>query len=439
MEKSKTEELFLEDFRTFENNLNGQRKIPFHQIRKSALSEFKKLGLPSRKIEEWKYTDISPLLQENLEFRQKDIKIDSKKVTHFLYNSAKEAELVFINSEFSKIFSAIENYSEGIILKNLHEALQTESKLINEHLAKHATVKNEAFTALNTAFTNSGTFIYIPDNVVLKKPISVLNLSVPQQLPHHTHPRILIIVGKNSHLNIIESIHHVGQGSYFNNNVTEIIVNKDATVQHILLQEESAGAFRINNTQISQEPGSTFTSINIDLGGRLVRNNLNIYLGGEHAESNLFGFYLGTGNQHIDNHTKINHAFPYCNSNQLYKGILSDKSRGVFSGTIHVHPDAQKTNAFQSNKNLLLSDEAEIDSKPQLKIFADDVKCSHGATIGQMEESAIFYLQQRGISLDQAQFILRNAFAGEVLEKIPYEAVKEKVLNTINQKLSKTN
>jgi Fe-S cluster assembly protein SufD len=321
------------------------------------------------------------------------------------------------------------------VIRSLSSAFTENPDLIKTYLTRYASYREEPFIALNTAFAREGTFIFVPDNTILEEPIHVINISDPGQVTFQSHPRNLIIIGKNSQVSLVESLNHLSDNVYFQNSVSEVLVRENAIVDHIKIQDESKLSFRIATTQVQQEQSSVYHAFSIDLGGALVRNNLNIGLTGENAEANLFGFYLINGKQHLDNHTNIDHLVPNCNSNELYKGILDGKSRAVFSGTIFVEKNAQKTNAFQSNKNLLLSNEAEIDSKPQLKIFADDVKCSHGATIGQIDDQALFYLRQRGISLEDAHILLRQAFAVDVFEKIRIPAAKEYINDLVTERL----
>jgi Fe-S cluster assembly protein SufD len=321
-----------------------------------------------------------------------------------------------------------------MIVTNLEHGLQDYPKIVNKYLAKYSDYRQEPFTALNTAFAREGLFLHVPADLILEEPLHILHVSDPQNKPFQTHPRHLLVIEKNSQVKIIESHHSLSTGPLFHNSVAEIVLKEGSRLDLIKIQDDNLHSFR---TQVYQEKQSSLNSIHFDLGGAIVRNNLTVTLNGENCESNLFGFYLTTGNQLIDNHTTIEHLKPQCQSNELYKGILSGKSRGVFGGTIYVERDAQKTNAFQSNKNLLLSPDADVNSKPQLKIFADDVKCTHGATIGQLDEKAIFYLQQRGISAEQAQNLLRLAFASEVVDKIPLDDTRRFVQEMIENRLKK--
>ena len=283
----------------------------------------------------------------------------------FTFDKLKENLVVFVNGQFSEELSQIDLNNDDVIVENLRNAMANHSGLVNKHLGHYANFEDEPFTALNTAFTNEGTFIFVPENKVIEDPIHLINISTGDA-GLVAHPRNLFVAGKNSQVKIIESFHSLSETTYFNNLVTEVFVDERAIVDHIKLQEESTNSFHISNSQVQQEKESVYTTVNIDLGGGIVRNNLNILLNAENCESHLFGFYLGFGTQHIDNHTFIDHAKPHCFSNELYKGILDQKARGVFNGKIMVRPDAQKTNALQSNKTLLLTNDASINAKPQL-------------------------------------------------------------------------
>ncbi|MBN2366228.1 MAG: Fe-S cluster assembly protein SufD, partial [Calditrichaeota bacterium] len=324
---------------------------------------------------------------------------------------------------------------DGLIISDLDSALKNDHPWILEHITSYADFRGEPFTALNTALIRNGLYIEVKDHILLEKPVHFLHIAHPDGNAYQAFPRNLIKVGQNSQLSIITSYHHLSDAPYFHNSVSEIVLAENAMINEIKIQDESTKSYRIDRTQFYQKNRSIVNSVSIDLGGSLVRNNLGFSIDGENCETNLYGFYILSGEQHVDNHTNIDHLKPNCNSNELYKGILNDAARAVFSGTIYVARDAQKTNAFQSNKNLLLSEEAEIDSKPQLKIFADDVKCSHGATIGQLDEEALYYLRQRGIPEAGALTLLRSAFAGEIIEKISFGPVKKYIQDRIEHSL----
>lgn len=432
---SNLKDSYIKLFNRHETELNGSREKPVHALRKDALSNFKRMEFPSTRTEDWKYTDLTPVLKRNFPFQGKQPKIRSSDIYAYDIPGLAENTLVFINGIFYESLSSIQKSSNGIIISPLQLLLQNGNRFVYDHLAKYAEYHKEIFTALNTAFIQDGAFIYIPSETRLKKPIQILNISDPKGMPFQSFHRNLIVSERGSQVTVIERQHHLSQGEYLHNSVTEIVVGDEAHTTLITLQEETRDSFLIKRTQAKLNRNSRFNHLAVDLGGNIVRNNLGISLNGENSETHLFGFYLASGNQHVDNHTNIDHLQPHCESNELYKGILNDRGRGVFSGTIYVARDAQKTNAFQSNRSLLLSDEAEVDSKPQLKIFADDVKCTHGATIGQIDDEAVFYLQQRGISKADAFTLLRSAFAGEIIENIEISELREYIHLKIKDRL----
>ena len=281
-----------------------------------------------------------------------------------------------------------------------------------------------------------GAFIFIPEKTVIPQAIHILYLTDSVDGNVITFPRNLTIASQFSQVLIVESYHSISNQISFTNAVTEIIAEENANVDYYKIQDENNASFQINNTQIKQERNSNVSSNTITLDGALVRNNLNYLINGEGCETHLFGLYLLNGKQHVDNHTLVDHAVPHCLSNELYKGIMKDQSSGVFNGRIMVRKDAQKTNAFQSNKNILLSDNAHVTTKPQLEIFADDVKCSHGATTGQLDQEALFYLRSRGIAKDKAMALLVHAFASDVIDKVKIDKLKINLLHLISERLN---
>ncbi|HMF29358.1 MAG TPA: Fe-S cluster assembly protein SufD, partial [Candidatus Cybelea sp.] len=281
------------------------------------------------------------------------------------------------------------------------------------------------FTSLNTSLLNDGALIVVPDGKIVESPIEIIYLSEPTAQPLTTQPRTLVVVGKNAQATIVER--YLGGGTYFTNAVTEIALAEGAVVDHVKLEQESTSAYHIASTQIAVAARSTFTTHYLALGGALVRNEVRVRFDGEHAEATVNGLYLASGRQHLDNFTVIDHARPNCASHELYKGILNERAHGVFNGKIFVRKDAQKTDAKQTNKVLLLSDDATINTKPQLEIFADDVKCTHGATIGQLDANQMFYLQSRGIPVDAARRLLTFAFANDIVGRLKIEALRDEL------------
>ena len=428
-------EAYINAFNQYEVEVNGSRASRIHPVRKDAFSSFQKLDFPSTRSEDWKYTDIKPLLNQIYRYPEAKSHTRSADIFTFEIPGLAENTLVFVNGHFSESFSTISRTSKKVIISPIQQLFQNGNQVIFEHLAKYADYHKDIFTALNTAFLQDGVVVYIPAKTHFETPVQILNIFDPQGIPLQSFHRNLIVIEAESQVTVVERQHHLSQGSHLYNSVTEIVVGENANATFITLQDDNRESFLIKRTQAKLHRNSRFNHVAIDLGGRIVRNNLGISLEGENSETHLFGFYLASGNQHVDNHTNIDHLHPHCESNELYKGILNDRGRGVFSGTIYVARNAQKTNAFQSNRSLLLSDEAEVDSKPQLKIFADDVKCTHGATIGQIDEESVFYLQQRGISKADAYTLLRTAFAGEIIDNIEMGELREYLHSKIRERL----
>lgn len=428
---------YLANFELFEKNLNGEASSHVHAIRKTAIARFAELGFPTTKNEEWKYTDVSGLTKLRFApvLRPRVDALRVKDIEQFTFKDLSCYRLVCVNGQYSKELSSIPLLRSGVIVESLAHAMKHNPGPVRNHLAQYARFDENAFTALSTAFMQDGACISIPDGLALDKPIHLLFVSTHHDSEHVSHPRILVVVGKSAQVSIIESYESLSKCAYFTNAVSEVVIGENAVVEHDKLQNESDGAFHIAALHVHQERNSSFTSNNISLGGLLVRNTIEAVLDGDGAECTLNGLYLTTGLQLVDNHTTIDHAKPHCPSHELYKGILSGKSRGVFNGKIKVRKDAQKTDAKQTNKNLVLSDDASIDTKPQLEIFANDVRCTHGATIGQLDEEAMFYLRSRGVGLDEARNILIYAFASDVVERIHVEPLRKQLLGMIDKRL----
>jgi len=422
---------YLSNFELFENSLNGESTTAIHQLRKEALKNFSELSFPTTKDEEWKYTSISPLLEYNFKPSFEKSVLQKEQVSKFLFDELEHSLLVFVNGRYSKEFSVIKDLPEGVEVDSIASAIKKDSPVVRKHFGKYADYKVHIFTALSTAFVRDGAFVYVPDNKIIKDPIHILFISSSKNEKILTQPRNLFVVGKNSQVTIIEHYVTIDEGIYFTNTVTEIIADENAIVDHIKFQEESKKAFHIAQMAVAQERTSNFASHFVSLGAELSRNEFNTRFNDEGGESTLNGLFITDGSQHFDVHTLIDHAKPYCNSHEHYKGILDGKSRGVFNGKVIVRKDAQKTNAFQENNNIILSKEALINTKPQLEIFADDVKCSHGATIGQLDNEAKFYLKSRGIGDETARAILIHAFASDVIKSVKVKPVRhyiEKIL-----------
>jgi Fe-S cluster assembly protein SufD len=321
----------------------------------------------------------------------------------------------------------------------LATALSEHRELVEPHLSRYLDYENDFFAALNTAFLEDGGFIYVPRGVVVERPIHLLFVAMETERPTMIHPRNLVIVEDVAQVAVVEDYVNLGGKEYFSNIATELIAGESAVVDHYLIERESAKAFSIGTLRIEQGRASDVASHTMLFGGALVRNNVHPVLDGEGAECLINGLFMPTGRQHMDNFMRVEHASPHCASRQFYTGILDDNSRGVFSGRIVVHKDAQKTDAKQTNRNLLLSDNAQMDSKPQLEIYADDVKCTHGATIGQLDEEAIFYLRARGVPNDVARALLLYGFAAENLERMRLQPIRRYVEGLVKDRLPQGN
>ncbi|MHB1688411.1 MAG: Fe-S cluster assembly protein SufD [Ignavibacteriaceae bacterium] len=421
----------------FENSLNGGNSKPFNLIRKDALEKFSQLKFPTTKDEEWRFTNISPLLKYNFNPAISKQNITAEEIERFLFNNSFKNQLIFIDGYFAAELSAVNGVSKKIKLGNLASAFGEDSETVQKHLGKYADYQNQIFTALNTAYAKDGAFIFIPDGEVIEEPVHVLFIATSKIERTLIQPRNLFIAGKNSQATIIEHYVSLDDNLYFTNAVSEIVVGENATLNHIKIQEESRIAFHVSRTEIDQERSSNFESVAISFGAEISRNDITSRFNNEGGECTLNGLFLLDGSQLFDTHTMIDHAKPYCNSHEHYKGILDGKSRGVFNGKVMVRPNAQKTNAFQENNNIILSNEALVNTKPQLEIFADDVKCSHGATIGQLDEDSMFYLKSRGIGEETARTILIHAFASDVVKSIKVDAIKNYLEEILDKRFNK--
>ncbi len=432
---------YLSRFKAFENSLNGESVKPIHKLRKEAIENFSQLNFPTIHDEDWKYTNITPLLKYNFKPFDGEITLNEDQIKKFLFKNISKNRLVFVNGHFVKRLSKTINLPNGVIVGNIASEIKNDSNVIDKHFSKYANYKDHIFTALSTAFTRDGAFIFIPDGKIVEEPIHILFITDSKGEKILTQPRNLFVAGKNSQVSIIEHYTSINDDIYFTNVVSEIVAGQDSIIDHVKLQEESINSFHISREEIDQERGSNFTSHSISFGGAIARNDIQSRFNDQGSECTLNGLYLLKGKQLYDSHTMIDHAKPHCNSHEHYKGILDDQSRGVFNGKVLVRPDAQKTNAFQENNNIILSDDALVNTKPQLEIFADDVKCSHGATVGQLDMDSLFYLKSRGIGEEKARTILIHAFASDIVKTIKIESVKnylEDILeNTFNKESSR--
>jgi len=435
--KERLVDWYLMSFGEFEKTLNGEAQTRLHALRRKAISKFVDLGFPTTKDEEWRFTNVSPIT--NLRFlpvtepERSEIRLEELSVVGLPDFDC--IRLVYVDGHYASELSLTDGLPAGVTVGSFRSGLKEGNNSLFQSLAHHAGYEREPFTALNTAFLQDGALVHVPRGIVVDRPIHILYVSGRRSRPFLTVPRNLFVIQDGARVSIIESYVGIEENIYFTNAVTEVVVGSGSVVEHDKIQSESVKGFHIGTIHVSQQERSTYTANSVSLGGGLVRNNVIALLDGEHCECTLNGLSLATGTQLIDNHTTIEHAKPKCVSHELYKSILDGASKGVFSGKIFVRKDAQKTDAKQTNKTLLLSDEATIDTKPQLEIFADDVKCTHGATVGQLDEEQIFYLRSRGMGLEQARDVLTYAFAREVTQRVHVEPLRDQLEAMIHAKL----
>ena len=401
-------------------------------VREAALDRARAHGFPTIKNEEWRFTNIAPLLQLPLH----PAKDPSRPVSHadikpFTFG-LDGSRLVFVDGHFSPALS-IKGKSSSFRIGNL---LAEKSPEVEKHFSQETVSKSEFFAAANAAFFQDGAFVSVPSGVTVEQPIHFLFVSTGQDEGAVASPRNLVLAAPNSSVRILETYVSLGAAAQVTNAVTEMVLGEAARVEHCRLQDENVKSFHVATVQAHQARDSRWLSHSVAVGGRLARNHVNTVLNGPGAEGVLNGLYLGRGEQLIDHHTVVDHAQPRCESHEYYHGVLADRSHGVFNGKIFVRKDAQKTNAKQTNRNLLLSDTAAIDTKPQLEIFADDVKCTHGATVGQLSQEALFYLQARGIGLESARRMLIRAFASDMVERIQLEPVRAALEEMLTQRFA---
>jgi Fe-S cluster assembly protein SufD len=436
MEKNTTKfkDQFINYYSDFEARLNGESTPEMNILRQKALEAFNELPLPTTKDEEWRYTNISPVLKHNFSIANKKTNISKELLRKHHFDELKSHQLVFVNGHFSAGNSKLNKLPKGVIVGSLSDAVKNYPEIVEKHFGKYAGDDRQIFTALSTAYIKDGAFVYVPDGKIVEDTVHILFITSEQNEKIITQPRNLFVAGKNSQITIIEHYISEEDNVYFTNAVTEIFADENAVFDHIKLQEESRNAFHIARMEVDQERYSNFRSFSFSIGAAITRNNFNSKFNDEYGECTLNGLFLIEDEQLFDAHTLIDHAKAHCDSHEHYIGILDDKAKGVFNGKVLVRQDAQKTNAFQKNNNIILSDNALVNTKPQLEIFADDVKCSHGATIGQMDEEAKFYLKSRGISDKSANAILLKAFASDVITPIKVDSVRKYIKEILSKR-----
>lgn len=427
-------EKLISSFMAFEEKVDVGTEL--HDLRTSALKNFEAKGFPTKKEEAWKYTSLNAVLKNDFSiFPKKENNIDIKDVKKYFLNDLDTYKVIFIDGIFSTFLSSTTH--DGLDVCLMSSALtKPKYKMVIDTYFNQVASKEESLTSLNTAFAYEGAYINIPKSKVVEKPIEIIYFSTGKEDALMVQPRNLVIVGENAHVQIVERHQSLNENPVLTNSVTEIFAQKRAIVDYYKVQNDEQTANLIDNTYISQKQESRVSVHTFSFGGNLTRNNLNFYHHGERIDSTLKGITIIGDKQHVDHYTLVNHEQPNCESHQNYKTILDGQSTGVFNGKIYVEKEAQKTDAFQQNNNILLSDRATINAKPQLEIFADDVKCSHGCTIGQLDENAMFYMQQRGIPKKEAKALLMYAFTSEVTSSIKIPELKAKIAKIIATKLN---
>jgi Fe-S cluster assembly protein SufD len=391
-------------------------------LRQEGFARFSETGFPTTHDEDWRFTNISAIAQTPFEIaprtRIKASDLDQFGLAGF------ECLLVFVNGRYSSELSHVPNLGTGVKVTSLAEQISTDAAAVEKHLGQYLNIQRDSFAALNTAFIEDGVYVHVARNTALKTPIYVLYVSAPGGSPVMDHPRNLIVVEESAEATVVEDYVSLGEGSAFSNAVTEVVAESNAIVSHYMLVRAAASSYNVSTLRIQQARSSNVSTHSLLLSGSILRNNVHPVLAGEGGECLINGLFMVNSGQTMDNYMLVEHAAPHCASRQFYNGVLNGQGHGVFHGRIIVHKDAQKTDAKQTNRNLLLSDDAQIDTKPQLEIYADDVKCTHGATIGQVEENALFYLRSRGLDEAAAKHLLLLAFANECLDRMNSEQMR---------------
>jgi Fe-S cluster assembly protein SufD len=410
-------------FNALEPALRAAGPAWVHDLRRQGLDRFRALGFPTLREEEWRFTRTRPIAELDFAPARESPAVDSATIVARTFDDAGCLRVVLVNGRAA--LPAGQPLPKGVWIGSLATALTERGDRVRAVLSRGVDLDRQRFAALNTAFLTDGVFIDVTDNATVEQPIHIVHVTVPGDAPTMTHPRLVVAIGRNAHASVVESYVTTGGGPYFTNAVSELRCGENATLTHCKVQREDARAFHVAMQHAVLASNSRFSTLSVSMGGALVRNDVHTILDGEGIDARVDGLYLAGGRQHVDSHTFIHHAKPHCHSFELYKGVLDDHARGVFNGRIYVDPIAQKTDAKQENNCILLSDDARINSNPQLEIFADDVKCTHGAAIGKTDDEALFYLRSRGIAAQDARDLIVYAFASEVVDRISIEPLKQ--------------
>ena len=426
-------ESYVEGFSEFEKLATGHALPWLRKLRRDAFASFCEVGFPTTHDEDWRFTNVSVIAQTPFQLARNGRARLSQKELEPYQVAGIASQLVFVNGRFVRELSLLGKLPDGVKVSSLAAEIFSNPGAIEAHLGRYLDIRRDAFCALNTAFVEDGAYVHIGRGTLVEEPICLLFVSTRDDAPSMSHPRNLIVAEENSHATFVEDYVSLdGGGAAFCNTVTELVAGDHTVLSHYMIEREHKQVFNISTLRIQQGRSANVVSHSVLLGGALVRNNVHPVLAGEGGECLINGLFIGNGHQHLDNYMLVEHASPRCGSRQFYNGILDGHAHGVFHGRIIVHEDAQKTDAKQTNRNLLLSDDAQIDTKPQLEIYADDVKCTHGATIGQIEGDALFYLRSRGIDEVSARKLLLVAFASECLDRMKHGPVRRYVEGLIN-------
>lgn len=422
---------YLDQFASDASSLPGGDLPWLRQARESAIRRFSDVGFPTPRTEAWKYTRVAPIEKRRFTPAKSAPSVSAADVERFQLAATDCHRLVFVDGQFSESLSCVGEIPAGVAIEPLAAAIERTPDQVQSLLGPDEDKTTNCFSALNTAFMRDGAVIRLSRDAVVMYPIHLIFVASGQQDEIVSHPRIVVMGERGSRAAIVESFVSLDESVYFNNVRTDIRVGPSACIEHYKLQRESRKAFHVADLRVHQSSNSGFHSHSISFGGSLARNDIRVALDAENALCTLDGLFLADGRQHVDYHTHIDHLKPACTSKEFYKGILSDRSRGVFNGAVFVHPGADGTDAQQTNNNLLLSKDAEIDTKPQLEIYADDVKCSHGATVGQLDENMLFYLRSRGIDETAARGLLVYGFARDVVDRIEVGAIRNRLADSL--------
>jgi Fe-S cluster assembly protein SufD len=405
-------------------------------LRRAAMERFAATGFPTTKDEEWRFTPVGPIAQTVWQSAPPAADLSRTRLAPFIFGHPEWNTLVFVNGFYREDLSSTNQVEAGLHVSSLAEALRRDGGLVEAHLGRHAPINASPFIALNTSVVGHGGFVHVAANAQLTRPVHLVFVTTKEATGSVMQPRNLVVVERNARAAVIESfVTLVDDGSYWTNAVTEVVVAQNSWLEHTRIQRESEAAYHIGSTHVDQQRDSHYRSFTMAMGGAMARHTLHARLNDENVETLLYGLYFTRGEQLVDNHTAIFHDQPNCRSWEVYKGVLDGRSRAVFNGKVFVRPEAQKTDAKQTNRNLLLSDSARVNTKPQLEIFADDVKCTHGATVGKLDDIALFYARSRGVPAAEAQRLLTYAFAAEVIAEVTLDPVREELERLVRERL----